>query len=250
MKYPIAAVLFSAGLAVQAQNVISWNVDAYSTIGGASQYAGVVSANYWNNTWDGANNGNGNAVGNPVTWNNLFYNNTGANSGVSVSATSFADGWWNYYSVLGGSRVQDIDGTYNNYLLNGYNNNSFNNITLSSIPYAQYDLYVYFNADTAGRTGTVNVGATTYDFTTLGNAANSGANALLTQTTDTAGANPGADYAVFSGLTGNSQTIAAAVNGWGGIAGFQIVAVPEPGSLALAGLGGLMVLGFRRHLKK
>jgi hypothetical protein len=33
---------------------------------------------------------------------------------------------------------------------------------------------------------------------------------------------------------------------WGGIAGIQVVATPEPGTLALAGFGGLVALWLRR----
>lgn len=244
------AIIGCLAASVHAQ-VISWNVDSYSTISGASQYAGVISAPWWNNTYQPANNGNYNAVGASVSWYNLF-DSTGANSGVSVTGTTFADGWWNYWSILGSGVVPDADGTYNNVLLNGYDNEADNNITISSIPYGQYDLYVYFTADASpGRAGTVTVGSTTYDFTTMGSTANSGANAVFTQTTDTTGANPTADYAVFTGLTGGSQTIAAAVTGWGGIAGFQIVAVPEPATLALVAVGGVgfLLLGRRSKSK-
>ena len=85
----------------------------------------------------------------------------------------------------------------------------------------------------------------------MGSAAISGANALFTQTTDTTGANPTADYAIFSGLTGSSQTITSTgAGGSGGIAGFQIIAVPEPGTMALAVMGGFGVLMMKRRFKK
>jgi hypothetical protein len=80
-----------------------------------------------------------------------------------------------------------------------------------------------------------------------------GANAVLTQTTDTTGANPGATYAVFTGLTGSSQTITCTPTGgndqWLGISAIQIVAVPEPGTLALAAMGGVGMLAFRRRFQ-
>ena len=41
-------------------------------------------------------------------------------------------------------------------------------IVLANIPYAQYDIYVYFNNDYAGHQGKVTVGSTTYDFSTEG----------------------------------------------------------------------------------
>jgi len=77
----------------------------------------------------------------------------------------------------------------------------------------------------------------------------SGANASFVQTADTLGANPSADYAVFSYLSGSSQSIVTTVPSYGGIAGFQIVAVPEPGSLALAAMGGMGMFLFRRGRK-
>ena len=84
----------------------------------------------------------------------------------------------------------------------------------------------------------------------MGSSETSGVNALFQQTTDTGGANPSADYAVFTSLSGSSQTITTLVSGGGGIAGFQIVAVPEPGTMALAIMGGLGVLLMKRSFKK
>jgi hypothetical protein len=248
-----SAIMLAAALAVpaitaQAQSVISWNVDSWSTIYGASQYAGVVSAPWWNSTYHPENNGNYDPTAASVTYNNL-YDNTGAATTLSVTSTSFTD-WFNYVALNGGTQPADANGTYNNTLLNAYNNNNLSTVTLSSIPFAQYDLYVYFTSDTAGRAGTVSDGAASYDFSTLAQGAiHTGGNADLIQTTDTTGANPGADYAVFSGLTGGSQTINVAVPQWGGITGFQIVAVPEPGTLALAVMGGIGMLTLGRRFK-
>jgi hypothetical protein len=153
----------------------------------------------------------------------------------------------------------DANGNYNRNLLNGYMNNGGSgsvSMTLSSIPYSTYDIIVYLSSDTAGRTGTVNIGSTTYDFAAMGPAELGGtpatagsSDASFIQTTDTTGANPSADYAVFSGLTGSSQIISSTISAYGGIAGFQVVAVPEPGSMALLGLGGLAVL-LRRRLQR
>jgi hypothetical protein len=56
----------------------------------------------------------------------------------------------------------------------------------------------------------------------------SGANAVLTRTTDIGAGYPDANYAVFSGLSGDSKTIICDIPLFGGIAAFQIV--PNAGS--------------------
>jgi hypothetical protein len=179
MKNSLVALFLCAGFAAQAQNVISWNLDVYGTISGSSEYAGVVSAAYWNDSW----NINGNATGSSVTSANLL-DNSGAATTLSVTQLASQNAW-NYYSIQSTAPGQDADGTYNRNLLNGYNNKGsseapyLSTISLAAIPYAQYDLYVYFSSDTAGRDGTVSVGATTYDFSTLGGASISGVSAVF-----------------------------------------------------------------------
>jgi hypothetical protein len=141
---------------------------------------------------------------------------------------------------------------YNNAIFAGYGNGGQDTLGLSGISFSQYNIIVYFSSDTDGRTGTVSDGATTYDFTTMTrNMVNNDANAIFTQTTDTIGANPSADYAVFSDLTGASQTLTTINTGAAGlgISGMQIVEVPEPGTMALAALGGASLLSWRRRSK-
>jgi len=249
----IAGVIGAAAATTQAQNIISWSYDVYGFTqatgnnGGLpvpNTTAGVVPAINWNDVW----NENGTQWPNPAVTVNNLWDNAGNNSGASL--TYHGNDIWQINTFHTG---QDADGTYNRELLNGYVDSGSPNsstIAISSIPYSIYDLIVYFSSDTAGRAGTVNVGSTTYDFSTEGPAATSGANALFAQTTSTTGANPTADYAIFTGLSGNSQTITSLVNGGGGIAGFQIVAVPEPSSMALAVMGGFGVLLMKRRFKK
>jgi hypothetical protein len=159
-------------------------------------------------------------------------------------------------SVRPHGRAADADGTYNRNMLDGYANTSSGigpeQIALSGIPYSIYDLIVYFTSDTSGRTGTISDANTaiTYDFTTMSTAAISGANALFTQTTDTIGGNPTADYAIFSNVTGGSDTLTLSIPVGGGISGFQIEAVPEPGPLSLATLGGFAMLARKRRTAK
>ena len=241
-KLKVVSAAMAIGFIVattQAQQVISWNFDGYGDISGPSQQAGAVLAPYWNSTYliDG-NSG--------VPENNLL-DNTGT---PTTLGASFVSNSQYGYAIQFSTPAQDSDGSYNKYLLNGYlNNGNGGNVTisLSSIPYSAYNLIVYLSSDTAGRTGTVNVGSTTYDFSTMGPAEISGVNASLIQTSDMSGANPSADYAIFSGLSGSSQVITTSIPSYGGIAGFQIVAAPEPGTMALAPLGGLGLALFRRR---
>jgi hypothetical protein len=239
-----ATAVFGFSVAGAQAQVISWNLDVYGTIG-SGQHAGVVDAYHWNDTW--LLDGNASSA----TENNLM-DNTGAATPLSLTEIGTGN-FWNFNPIQGSDPGADADGSSNKRLLNGYINEgggSLSGVTLSSIPYSMYDLYVYFSADTAERAGTVTVGSTTYDFSTVGSAGISGANASFIQTTDTTGANPTSDYAVFSNLTGSTQTIESDINSWGGIAGFQIVATPEPGTLALASMGGLAVLLLKRRSQK
>jgi len=235
-----ASALAGSSLTASAQ-VISWNFDGYGTINGSGAYAGVASANYWNDTYliDGNS-------GNPES--NLI-DNTGTPTTLSAS---FSDNSQYGYAIQFSGQTADANGQYNKALLNGYLNNgngASTTISLTGIPYSAYDIYVYLSSDTANRTGIVSVGGTTYDFSTIGPAEISGANALLVPTTDTTGANPSADYAEFTGLSGGSQTLTTTIPAYGGIAGFQVVATPEPGTLALATLGGASLLTLTRRLK-
>jgi hypothetical protein len=114
-------------------------------------------------------------------------------------------------------------------LLNGYQNKGASEspytsrITLSNIPYSNYDLVVYFSADGAGRLGSVSDGMTTNFFSTMGTAAIAGTNAVFIQTTETNGVNhPLGDYAILKGLTASSKTIDVTIPDFGGIAGFQL----------------------------
>jgi len=253
MKSPVnskklgLALILTAAVAAKGQNVVSWNFDVYGTLSPANT-AGAVSAANWNDSYTI----DGNALN--ATENNLM-DNSGAATTVSLTELGYNNSW-NRYQISTSSPGQDTDGSYTRKLLNGYINKGATEtssggltaghagVLLSGITYSVYDIYVYFSADTAGRAGTITIGGTTYDYSSLGAAATSGSNASLIQTTDTTGANPGADYAVFTGLTGSSQTIDSYVSQWGGIAGVQIVAepTPEPGTLALAGLGGALLL--------
>lgn len=198
-----------------APGIVSWNYDLYGTLNPPS-VAGVVAVTNWNNSYPN----------DPVA---SLVDNNGAPTSVAIAYNSY-----NSWSIQSSHPGVDADGTYNKELLNGYLNSgagqipTTSSVDISQIPFSYYDLYVYFSSDTAGRTGTVTDGAITYSFATIGPAAIAGANAMLTRTTDTGTNYPAANYALFSGISGDSQNILCNIPLFGGIAGFQIVPQIDP----------------------
>lgn len=229
MKKTIVLMFAAAAVTVHAQSIISWEYDNGNLIPvNGTSFAGVANAAFWNNSREAG-------VANLLA-------NDGSLSGVALGIADQFGAWG-----IGGVGAPDGDGTYNKAIFDGYANTATSDtLSLSGISFSQYNIIVYFSSDVDGRTGTVSDGTTTYDFSTMGLAATSGANAIFTQPLSTGGSNPSADYVVFSGLTGAAQTLTLNVPG-GGIAGMQITAVPEPGTMALAALGGASLLFWRRR---
>ena len=212
---------------------IGWNLDQFGTV---SATAGVVSAANWNNTVPGG--------GSP--WVNKIVNDLNDDTG-TPSTLDISYGSWGGWRIQASQPGADVDGSNNKALLNGYLNAgpagwnpsvTSSSVAISQIPYANYDIIVYFSSDVAGREGSVTDGTTTYYFNSTGPASIAGSNAAFVQATDTttAGYSTGANYAVFSGLSGAARTITVQMRDndeWGGIAGFQVVAdltgVPEFG---------------------
>lgn len=216
---------------------ISWSLDSYgfdgATGGGGlpvvDNPAGLALATNWNDTW----NENYTTVSGvpPVTVDNLW-DITGAATSVGLTYAA-----WNANPIVSAHAGPDANGTYNRELLNGYLNagpaawgpnitNSY--VTLTNIPYANYDVVVYFGSDTSGRHFQMTDGATSYYGSTVGAAAVSGANALFLPTTETNSTQfPSADFAFFPGLTGSSNTFAcypqSGNDQWLGICGFQVI---------------------------
>ena len=224
------ALVVAATAGVQAQNIISWEYDNGNLIpSDGISFAGVANAAYWNYSREAG-------VANLLA-------NDGSSSGVTLGIADQYGAWG-----IGGVGGPDADGTYNKSIFDGYANTATTDtLSLSGISFLQYNVIVYLSSDQDGRTGTISDGLTTYDFSTImRNQVDSNPNVTFIQTTDTTGANPGANYVVFSGLSGSSQTFTMTVPG-GGIAGMQITPVPEPGTLALATLGGMSLLIWRRR---
>lgn len=199
--------------------IVSWNFDAFGTVEDG-MIAGVVPVANWNNSWPS----------NPLT--NLA-DQYGNATTVDIDYSSFEQN-----SILPKTHPgSDADGAYNKEMLNSYLNSGsgrtpvMSSVVIKEIPYSNYDIYVYFSSDTAGRKGKITDGASVYSFSTIGAASISENNAKLIRTTNTGNGYPYANYAVFSGLSGDSKTIVCNIPLFGGIAAFQIV--PDSGSDAI-----------------
>lgn len=238
-KAVLTAAIVWASLC-QADTIVSWNYnrygDAYGTQSTDVAGVGPYSASYWNDTWlDGRTTD--------------LLDNTGTPTTIDITWASF-----NTWSIQASHPGPDADGSYNKEILNGYLNSGYagwnppitdSSVTLSEIQYASYDIVVYFSSDVAGREGMITDGTTAYYFNTLGPASIASSNALFVQAVQTSevGYLTAANYAVFRGLSGSTQTITCQMRDpeeWGGIAAVQLV-VPEPTSLVLLALGGLFL---------
>jgi autotransporter-associated beta strand protein len=197
--------------------VISWNFDNNGTIN-PTDLAGLAPAVNWVNSW-------------PANQTLALQDNTGAATTLDLNYGSFG-GW-----SVGGHPGLDANGTANRELINGYLNsgpaawgpwttNTW--VSLTNVPYALYDVIVYFNADASGRKSSIEGPNATYHFSTMGSAARSGANALFLPTTETnTTVFPSADFAVWRGLTGSNPRFTtypkSGNDQWLGISGFQVI---------------------------
>ncbi len=101
-------------------------------------------------------------------------------------------------------------------------------VSLTNIPYAQYDVVVYFNSDTSGRHASIDNGSGTYYFSTMGSPSVNGANALFVPATQTnSTVFPVADFAFFPAMTNASPIFTeepkSGDDQWLGIAAFQVI---------------------------
>lgn len=123
-------------------------------------------------------------------------------------------------------------------------------VTLSNIPYAHYDLYIYGMNDGPNRVEKTTLGTTDVfgSSPSPGNAGYIDGNGTTAFTfnrsvgTTSATATANGNYVLFSGLTGASQTFTGSAPGNGYLAGFQVVQIPEPSALGLVGFGFALAL--------
>lgn len=241
--------LLAVTLSSQSQ-VIGFNFEGYTPSLQPGETAGVVPQQNFNNFNDNKNYSN-------------LKDNTGAGTGVNVTYSTDGHGFYAY------SNIYPV--TPNERLVSGYVYSTPGvsvDVSVSSIPYAQYDLYLYGLSDTPGRiqeftvtladTSTISFFYQSVDKNVIITGSNNNPFVLgygLTLQTATAGA----DYVVFSGLTDANITISARAydynsgtnsytDSYSFFSGGQIVAVPEGSTWAMFALGLGVVLLSRRFV--
>lgn len=254
----VVLLLLLSPLAVDAATTVSFDVGANSANAlGSSEVAGVVPAANWNLL-----TGTG-----PGPLNDSYLNavdENGLMSGIDMTITSADEVDWqgNVYHGLSGSdakMMRDI----------AYVNGPTDTLTVgfSDIGYSSYDIYLYTGAGGPDRGGSITDGTTTY-FVRGFNVGAGTTDYIQGTATDyassVAGSAGSADYVVFSGLTGATQTFTfEAIDTQIFFSGAQIVgnsgssgssaassaAVPEPSSAMVFALAGFGFLTRRRRRK-
>jgi PEP-CTERM motif len=203
---------------------------------------GVDTAN-WNNT-----------TGNNGTFNNLVRDTNGVAGTTSASVTWTSGNTWS--STGRGEENNNFTGA-NKTLLTGYLDNSPGNptrVTISGLPAnfvaAGYNVYIYALGGVADRGGLYTVNGFNKSGTTGGTNFNGPA---FVQDPGTDHSSRG-NYLVFTGLSGTTITIISDAN-FGGtprspINAIEIVANPEPATLALAGVGIVGLIGYACKRRK
>lgn len=239
-----AGVLASFATGLHAQTIGINFAGRQWSIGGNSpqtllpdDFAGFVPQQYWNNVDpSGADSGGTAQI-------------TGPNAGVITDSTGNITVPWAFNYVAGGMwSVNQSTQTGDAQLTNGYLDTSdLGSVTLSfeGIDLSLYTVYVYFTADNNGRLGSVSNGASTVFFLTDTNPYLG----LTQATATTSGEAFASNYAVFENLTSSSLEITLIEEGGSnvGIAGIQIVAVPEPATGCLLTAAAVCALGVLRR---
>lgn len=261
MSKMVMALAFSVACAGAARaSLITINV----TDGGpgvatnAGNIGGVVASPYIENMSGGG--GGGAMVNRGSTSIANFRDSTGASSGVSVM---FSSGWngGDYQSAAPIGFETGADNSSNEMMQN-YTDTSNGSVIftglggwLSGQGATAYNVYVMSDRSVNLYEGSFSIGAQKFWLSNGGNGANgiAGPYKLGTATTLAAAqaVSNGPNYLEFTGLTSDSFTLAVARDtggsGWVTMNSLQIEAIPEPGTVSLAGLVGAALLLRRRR---
>lgn len=247
-----AAVVTALPLAAFGQNSVGFNFAGRQwSIGGntamtlsAGDTAGVVGQSQWNNVFlDGADSGG-------LAQLNLGGPNAGSvlNNGGTATSMTFS------YTKNGNATEWAVDQTThtgNQQLLDGYWDiqTASGTVSLGNIPYNSYNVYVYVSADGNGRTAGVDINGGAQKFLLTDANGFNYSNPLIEGTASSQGTAASGQYFLFQGVSGSSLQIDLSNYGSDvGLAGIQIVGVPEPSTLALS-TAGLAFVGWLRRRK-
>jgi hypothetical protein len=231
----VAAALTVAGVAQATSIGVQFSKNGTPLT--ATDVAGVaeVAQDHWN------------ALSNTAVPNAGLMNNSGAITTASLSAGGDAD----YFAGGAGFATAGDRALASHALLALYGNHV--TYTVTAVPYASYDVYIYGQSDAPDRAITFTVTSAAPTATRSFLSENSATtwteglstwNGIGTQPADVTHAN----YVHFSGLSGSTLTLDYFAPGNSGVNGFQIVeAVPEPASLGLLSVAATGLLSRRRR---
>jgi hypothetical protein len=237
-----ASVTNAGSMAVTFPSTSGWTVSGTAGAPGYAQ-AHWVNTNSWQSSW-----------GNQYS----LVDNSGTATGATMDW--YASG---IYSWTFGAAANDDERMMDCGIASG--GDGLVEIHAINIPYASYDVVVYFSSQlvypfvSKYTIGSTSVYAQVPAMGYFGND-DTYVEVPLTSTADLQANTPAGNYIVFKNITGSTLYITAQ-GGWAGnsiysyqpgdprasISGFQIVEVPEPATIALLGIGGLLSVLKRRH---
>ena len=203
-------ILIASSVYIFAQDSIgfSFNSDRDNTAIDETTLAGVVPSPGWIST-DGGADAQGGA------------NGSISNNGITVEWS--CNGTWNTNNGVNNGDNQVMNGYIDAVGAGGYADVNISGIDTFTFG-ENYDIYVYFGSDGNGRTGKVSLqDGEIYSYSTFSQQGG-GFPTNYIRTEDTGDGNPEANYAVFEGLSGDTQSIQI-IRGSSnsGIHGIQIV---------------------------
>lgn len=213
----LASVLLASGHAPAATISVNYSVTTSSTPALApSDVAGALPAANWNNVV---------STGGAFDYGITYVDNLGASTSLAVSASSGIGDSWN----TAGTPDKIIFGDKSNFA------GGEQNITVSDVPYALYDLYIY-PSYWSNEVVSFTIGATTLVLTNTFTPQFNAPEFVLNDT-----------YVKFSGLSGDVVVDMLPSSGGLHISGFQVALVPEPSTILLAALAPALLLVRRRR---